>query len=321
MNPEASANVAIIASRESAAVLVRCIEAAAQAASRTHAFIDVIVNGNAALAEDAAARLGAGMPDRDAPPLRLWSIELADKANAWNWYVHHIWSPAASTFFVDGYVQPRPDAFVALERAVREQPDALAATGVPTHGRSARRLRELALRIGGLHGNLHLLSQPAMLLLRGRGFRLPVGLYRTDSTLGAALSFGMDPASTPWSPQRFIAVCADATWDRDEGLGWSWATAASYFKRRGRQAQGRLENAAVSHFLGRKKLAPEQLPRTVEELVIAWAKARPGDAQRLTGLSPLAAAAMRRLRSPAERPAADTPPKLLFTRGARADGT
>ena len=305
-----SARAAIFTSRESLLVLLRCVEAAAGALPE-RSVIDILVNGNVGLANTAAEhfqRAAGGSVD-----VRVWSIRLGDKANAWNWYVHELWAPADWTYFIDGYVRVRPGALTALARAATEQPRAMAATGVPTSGPSAKGSREYMLVYGGIHGNLHVLPRTTVELIRARGFRLPIGIYRTDSVLGAALSFGMDPASIRWDPRGFIAVSAEATWDRDEDAWWSYGRMLGQLKRRTRQAQGDLENAAVSHVLARQRLRPEQLPATVDDLVLGWAEARPDQARRRTWTSPFGMLALRKLRTGRDWSGAQIHPQLLCT--------
>lgn len=305
-------NVAIFASREETVSLEATIRAVSVAAPSS-TVIDVLINGNAALGIDIVKVFGTASPP--GPTIRVWSFALADKANAWNWYVHDIWSPASSTFFVDGYVRVRPDALSALRRAASDAPRSLAATGVPTSGRSSAGLRSEMLSAGGLHGNLYMLTRSSIELIRARRFRLPLGIYRTDSTLGAALSFAMDPASNEWSPRTFIAVSAHATWDRDVETLLSYRALNSYFKRRQRQAQGILENAAVSDHLASRKLRPETLPRTVEELVLEWARASSAQVHRITRRSLLSRQAMRKMRMPRDWSLADAAPALLLDEG------
>ncbi len=304
-------SVAIFTSRESPALLARTLDAVIAACAARRTTIDVLVDGN-----DATARALAEGPvvPPDGITVRLWRLEWRDKACAWNRWVHELSPDAATAFFVDGYVRPAPDAFAALERALAADPHARAATGVPTVGPSAARQRRTLVADGGLHGNLYALRGEALARLKRAGFRLPLGLYRNDSLIGAVMAFAGDPARHDWDPRR-IAVVADATWDNDVAPLFAVGRLRAYRMRRRRQAQGALENAAVRDHLAIRKRAPETLPPTVGELVAAGpadtiARAPWFDRPRLR-------AAARRLAEPVDWSRCDAPPDLLRTWGAR----
>lgn len=260
----ASWSVAIFTSREDPSTLTRTLAAVASAASGTTTTIDVLVDGNAATADALAAGTAPALPAGTS--VRLWLVTWRDKACTWNRYIHELAPAADVAFFVDGYVRPRPDSLRRLADLLDARPAAWAATGVPTVGRSAARLRATMLADGGLHGNLYALRRTVVERFRDRGFRLPLGLYRNDSLIGAVAAFGGDPAREPWTPSR-IAVAADATWDNDVVSPWSVAGLRGWWRRRRRQAQGDLENAAIRRHLAIGKRSPETLPRTVEDLL------------------------------------------------------
>ncbi len=156
-------------------------------------------------------------------------------------------------------------------------------------------------------------------MIRTRDFRLPLGIYRTDATIGAALAFGMDPSVNPWNPRAAIAVSEHATWDIDHKMWWSIREIASYMKRKKRQAQGALENAAVEDLFAQRRIAPEHLPRTVEELVLAWTRACPASAHRLLRNSPYRRAALENLKSGRDWSAAEQAPQLLFSNASATE--
>ncbi|NUZ05151.1 hypothetical protein [Piscinibacter koreensis] len=309
-NQMTALRAAIFAYRESVDILARCV-ATAVAASDGDAVIDVMVNGNEPLATALARRTPS--IERAGVAVRVWQLAPGDKSNAWNWYVHHVWSPADLTVFLDGYVYAEPDAFRRLAAALARQPASLAATGVPTRGPSAGRLRREMIEHGGLQGNLHALRRSTMELIRARGFRLPVGTYRTDTVLGAALAFGMAPADTRFDMHAHIAVAADATWDKHMEPWWTYRALGGYLRRMRRQALGQLERRAISFVFGVERRAPERLPPTIEGLVLHWADNRPGEARKLAWRSPLTLRAMKALRAGRDWQAASIPPRLLET--------
>jgi hypothetical protein len=306
-------SVAIIAARESITTLSRCIDAALIACDGRQAVIDVVINGNPILAQTTAARVQEGGFARGAATLRVWSIPAGDKAHAWNQYVHDIWPGSELAFFVDGYAEVRPDAFAMLQRRLAHAPDALGVTGVPSSGRSAAWQREYMLRHGGFQGNMHALSGEALATLRKKGIRLPLGLYRTDSLIGAALLFKLTPEEAKWDTKR-VVVAGDATWDVADLSTLTLGNLVSQFKRRLRQAQGELENRAVREHLSVRRLPLAALPSTAHELVNGWVGKQRSQAVKTFLRNPFCLYAAYKLRRGRDWSAASMPPSLLYIR-------
>ncbi|MCD0423659.1 hypothetical protein LOC51_41150 [Rubrivivax sp. JA1024] len=302
---------ALFASREDCAAVLRALEALA-AAARRGTVADVLVNGNAELAAAVSAALAAAPAGSGPLQLRVWSLALGDKAHCWNEYVHRLWPGTGTTFFIDGYVRVRPDALQALEAALAAEPQALAAAGLPSTGRGAAALRAAMEREGGLHGNLHALRADTLHALRHMGLRLPLGVYRTDGIVGAVLSFGLDPARHDWEPRRHIALARDASWDTEPQRWWRWQDLRTQWRRLDRQAQGVLENRAVSDWLARHRRPAQALPATVERLVSLWAAEDPRALAAALAQDGRRRRAWERLQSPRDWSAARQPPALLF---------
>ena len=300
--------VAIFTARETPSVLSATVRAAIAACAGRQATIDVLINGNHALAVNFAEV--AKTISTDGCSLRIWSIAAPDKAHTWNEYVHRIWDTGGITFFIDGYARVRPDALAAIEQRLADLPNAMAASGVPTSGRSARRMREIMLRTGGIHGNLYALKVGSMEMIRNADFRLPLGLYRNDGLLGAALTFRLDPANHEWKRGSVVAV-ADATWDVDGISALNYKNIVGYFKRRLRQAHGALENRAVREHMTIKRLPPQLLPATSQDMIVDWLQAQPAQARSLFLREPLCLYAARQLRVKRNWSLTETAPVLL----------
>jgi hypothetical protein len=311
--PQVDWSVAIIASRENLDALMRCITAVLKACCSHEVIVDVLVNGNPALASQAAPHVQD--LDKGNDNVRIWSIPAGDKANAWNEYVHRIWPAGRHAFFVDGYVEVRSDAFRALAEQMESCAGALAATGVPSAGRSAPALREQMLRQGGMHGNMHLIHATAMTQLRDIGFRLPLGLYRTDSLVGAVLMYGLDTVRNRWETSR-IAVARDATWDIPSTSAFTMKDVVAQLKRRIRQAQGDLENKALREHMSVLRQPINQLPATSQALVANWLTSKPKEARSMFLKRPLCLYAAHKLRKPRNWPT-DTTASSLVTAGSR----
>lgn len=300
--------IAVTAAREQPRELQATI-ASVLDASHQPVLVDVMVNGNRTLAED-TARFAATMPESPNHQVRVWWLELGDKAHALNQYIHHVWTSRQLLFLTDGYVRLNSDALQLLGDAMQEAPHALGGSGVPTVGRSAAAIRQHLVEDGGLHGNFCCIRGATVDELKRRGFRLPLGLYRVDSTLGAVLCFGLDPAKNSWDSRR-IRVQPEASWATREKRWWRLADVQGYFNRRRRQAQGRLENLAVEYFLKTRQLAPEALPRTVQDLVFRWRDENPEVAQQLLSRSRLCRESINRLETPVDWSLADVAPMRM----------
>lgn len=308
--------VAIIAARESVATLDEVVRGVAEACLGVRAQIDVLVNGNRNLAQRLAEKLHENpLPDDDRK-VCVWYIEVGDKANTWNYYVHHLYGGAAITFFVDGYAHPRPNALTELALALEENAEALAATGIPSIGRSARQQHNVMQTNGGIHGNLFALTSRTMDALRHKGFRLPKGLYRTDSLVGAVICFGFDPAKHSWVPSR-ILVRDTSTWSFKPLCWWRWNDLHTHMKRMGRQAQGTIEIMAFRNHLARHRLPPEALPMTARELVLNWWSSDDGPTWYQKLLHPLWFLALRRFSIARDWSGAESAPIALYRNDAK----
>lgn len=303
-------SVAIFTARETIDELRVTIDAALASTAHESAVLDIIVNGNPALAQSVKEAFATLDRSSTGKSLRIWNVVAPDKAHAWNQYVHQIWSPSALTFFVDGYANVMPDAFTAIATAMHAAPNKLAATGVPTFGRSARTLRDQLISEGGLHGNLYALRDSTMAKIRETGFRLPLGLYRNDAMLGAAINFRFDPAHHAWDPKGVLAV-PSATWRYRPGSWRSLNDLKGQWRRKLRQAQGQLENLAVREHLAVRKLSPASLPKTASALILGWVDEFPQRARALCLRYPLCFLAIRKARQPRDWSQATVPPELL----------
>lgn len=310
----ASWAIVIFASRENISVLCRTIEAA-KIAAQDKAHIDILVNGNTALATDVASWLTALPTERFQPLTRVWSIDQAGKANAWNKYLKNIWTNETVAFFIDGYVRLNPDAIQLLGYAVEANPNVLGGTGVPSSGRSAKLLREKLIKEGGFHGNFCCMKGEVIHQIRERGISLPYGLYRVDSLMGALLSFGLHPEFGDWNHRR-ILVHPEASWKTDEKHWWSMSDLLAHIKRTMRQSRGFLENQAViDHFVVRRQTA-EVLPCTAANLVQDWASRCPEQLHGLLRTNPLIRRTLNEIVKSSGESADGLPPTLLGQRGS-----
>lgn len=313
-------SIAIFSSRESVETLWGSINAAMKAAGPTSTIIDVVINGNERLAHRVADHLmGLQQAEGVGTLVRVWYVSLGDKAHAWNQYVQFIWPESDVTYFVDGYAALMPDALALISAGLRATPQALAASGIPTVGRSSPALRELLLRSGGMHGNFFAVRGGVLTQLRSVGFRLPLGMYRTDATLGAVIRFGLDPSRNRWDAER-VLVHPHATWRFRPLCWWRPADIRSQLNRVMRQAQGALEMQAVRQHFAIEKRPAESLPITSAQMVVSWAAANPRAAKKQFLKNPLCVLALRRLRCPRDWSLAAMAPELMTEKSLNALG-
>lgn len=309
--PATAWSVAIFAAREDLAELQATI-AAIVASARQATCIDLMVNGNPALAEAAAQALPQLLPASGAGHLlRVWQVPMGGKAHAWNQYVHQVWPGSDLAFFADGYVRPEAQTMGRLATLLDGSPDALAATGMPLTGGTASLMQRRALVEGALHGNFFALKRSTMTRFRADGFTLPLGLYGFDTVLGGVLGFGADPGRNPWDPRRRIASTAEIRWHTPEKHWWRPGHLKTQFNRIQNNALRELVRQATKHHLARHKRPPGQLPKTVEAYVLEWAADRPDELRATLRRAPLCRLALKRLQQPRDWSRAQLPPKLL----------
>jgi hypothetical protein len=290
-------SLAIFSSRESASQLVEIVGAAAHAdrggATLT---IDLLVNGNQRLAEEMRETLSSAGAWPSGTSVRLWAVPQPDKAETWNRYLHTLMPASDLAFFMDGYVTIEREALARMADAMRRRPHALAASCVPRVGPSAEALRRHFEREGGgFHGNLYVFAASTCSMLRATGFRLPAGIYRNDSALGAALAFNFEPARHPWRWDRIVLV-PEARYSVPVAHPLRVADLKGLLRRRMRQAQGSLEKRALKAHLNRDRRPAWAWSSTARGLILDWAAAHPDEARTLLWEDPLAWLTLRRLR-------------------------
>ncbi len=117
----------------------------------------------------------------------LWliEIEIADKANAWNLFVHDVLTPehmkrTKTIFFMDGDVTIAPNTLPVLAAALAEVPTAEAVGAVPASGRDRVAWRQRMVANGMLSGNCYGLRGSFVDYLRKQKIRMPIGLIGED---------------------------------------------------------------------------------------------------------------------------------------------
>lgn len=145
--------------------------------------------------------------------IQLNELAVADKANAWNDYVHRLADPALAVHvFLDGDVRASQGALRALKTALDASPEAYAAAALPAAGRSRRHWARRLLIHNYLSGNLYALSGAAIAAFREKALRLPFGAKGEDGIITYLLLTNMIGGGDD-SHLKHIVVAEDATFE------------------------------------------------------------------------------------------------------------
>jgi glycosyltransferase involved in cell wall biosynthesis len=186
----------------------RCLDAVRSAVSNHVVQCIVLANGCRDHTEERVVRYM-----QQHAYVQLTAIELGDKANAWNEYVHRLAPAAAVHFFVDGDCRVEAHALSELAAALRNSPRANAAAALPGTGRNVVAARRAVVDGHELMGNLYALRGDFVDRLRRLGVRLPIGLIGDDSLVGALAKWDLE-TNGPWDEDRIVtAEGADFTFD------------------------------------------------------------------------------------------------------------
>ena len=200
------------------------------------------------------------------PRVHLVSIQLGDKCNAWNVFIHET-VPAQCPgreiyFFMDGDARATPKSFSAMARVMQQEPQAQAVGVPPASGRSMARDREELLRERYLVANLYALRGGFVERCRAAGARIPLRLEGDDGLIGALVRWDLNPKQE--MNAQLIAPCAEAGFTF-ESFSFSrpsnWAT---YWKRMVRYGRRRYEFAILGPRLKAGGLAA--MPRDIREI-------------------------------------------------------
>jgi glycosyltransferase involved in cell wall biosynthesis len=203
------------------------------------------------------------------PQVKLVSIELGDKCNAWNVFIHDTvarYCPDRETyFFMDGDARSIRGSFDAMHAALQGEPHAHAASAPPLSGRSAARDRDALLREHGLVANLYALRGTFVRRLAREGVRLPLKLEGDDGLLGALIKWDLDPRGNGFDNRR-IVPCAEAGFVFESFALTSWHLWRTYWKRAVRYGRRRHEFVLLSRRLKSGGMAG--LPRDITETYV-----------------------------------------------------
>jgi glycosyltransferase involved in cell wall biosynthesis len=140
--------------------------------------------------------------------VKLVSIAMADRCNAWNVFMH-VTAPAHAPgrdvyFFMDGDCRACPGSFSELAKGLAENIGANAASAPPACGRDKERDAKALVENHCIVANLYALSGRFVQDIQAKGVRLPLGLDAADDGLiGALAKWDLDPRRE-WNTDRIV---------------------------------------------------------------------------------------------------------------------
>lgn len=195
------------------------------------------------------------------PFCRLVNIEIGDKANAWNLFVHDIAADADVHVFLDGDCRAKAGALSALRHGFEAEPRALALAAVPDPAISPS-FHRLMLSGPGVAGNLYALSRAFIARVRRLHVRMPVGWIGDDSLVGALVFWDLNPRGE-WDKSRLV-VMKSAQFEYDPFSPWSLNDLRLQYRRKVRYALRHRQNQMLHPLL--KKEGLSAIPPTVLDL-------------------------------------------------------
>jgi glycosyltransferase involved in cell wall biosynthesis len=200
----------------------------------------------------------------------LWLVEIpvADKANAWNVFIHDLFTDAQAEsietwFFMDADVTLTPDSMTILESTLQDAQDADGAGGMPGSGRDMDAWRSRMVGNGMLAGNFYLLRDSFVRRIRETEIRMPVGLIGEDFFVSWMIaSIVWQDAEPPHRGRCVFSGRAEFMFSPLSLLRLSDYT--TYLNRKWRYTLRDLQHRMLTGFLMQQGL--ESMPATIEEL-------------------------------------------------------
>lgn len=178
---------------------------------------------------------------RKRPEVRLVSIALGDKCNAWNVFIHDT-VPAMCPgrevyFFTCGDVKIVPGSLSALARALQSNPYPNAASAPPGSGRNVERDRQGLIDDHALVAGLYALRGSFVERLEQLSVRIPLNFEGDDALIGTLVQWDLAPSPRAMDLQRVIPV-ANSAWVFDslspmrlDDWKFYWKRAVRYARR------------------------------------------------------------------------------------------
>jgi len=257
--------VAVFAHNE-AAHIAAALESIFAAAEGLPVHVTVLANG----CHDRTASIVRELA-RHRPELSLLESPLADKAEAWNSYVHQVAARAPASLaavhvFMDGDVQVEPGSLAELAAALARSPIANAAAALPGSGRDREAWRRRMIANSALAGGLYALRGDFVTRLRTRRVRLPRGFVGEDWLVSLLAVSDLQPIALGGILPSRVVIAGGAVFTFRPLSPWRPADYRTYLRRLWRYTLRGLQfEMAMSWLLHQP---PEALPPDTEQLTL-----------------------------------------------------
>jgi len=172
--------------------------------------------------------------------LKIIKLDVGDKCNAWNHYLHKLAKEVDVHFFVDADVKFSKQCFAQMTQKLCQAPkETVAIAGMPLSGRNREFYESLIVERSCFFGNLYGLRYSFIKRMQSFPFRLPIGLNWIDSFLTKAvntdLTFGQ--ANLP----KRVCYLEGVGYKFDKLSLFSWDSFKLYTSRIARYELGKIQ--------------------------------------------------------------------------------
>lgn len=195
--------------------------------------------------------------------VQLINIPIADKANAWNHYIHKLSKSDVTHIFIDGDVVPELGAIACLTKCLIAHPQVNAVGAIPNVGRDRIGWTKRMIQYGRISGGLYALSDTFVSYLASNKIAIPIGFVGEDFLLSAWAKdlWGNEGLYQP-NAKLLIEKCAEFNFRQLSVTRVSDIKA--YIKRLIRYRLRDYQLAMLMHHFESKGI--ESIPETVSEL-------------------------------------------------------
>lgn len=185
---------------------------------------------------------------KDNPQVHPVQIDIGDKANAWNHFVHTLNLNAQYYYFLDGDCRITKGSVRKAEEEIESSHNEAVINGLTATPLQTNKKRENTYRhmkaTGGLAGNYYLLRDNFVTRLRKNNIMLPKGTIGEDGLIAALAYWNLVPFAN-WDLNRVI-VSEGVTFDYDQMNPLSLTDIRLYFRRKVRYSCRYFQNKIIT---------------------------------------------------------------------------